>query len=94
MLPGRIDVGRHFILTGGPDGLKETYETSVSRLLSFAIFNFEVKEQAMKELFESDKFKASARATCPPNAQFVEPFQFNFIVQVPGEYWDKNKCAT
>ena len=35
VLPGRIDIGRHFILTGGLQGLKESHERLVSRVLSF-----------------------------------------------------------
>jgi hypothetical protein len=35
VLPGRIDIGRHFVLTGGLQGLKESHERLVSRILSF-----------------------------------------------------------
>ena len=35
VLPGRIDVGRHYMLTGGLDGLREPIESLASRVQSF-----------------------------------------------------------
>ena len=83
VLAGRIDIGRHYILSGGVDGLKEPYEIAVSRLLSFGAYVFNASAiPIVAELFESDAFQAAARTVCPASAPVLDPFQFNFIVQV------------
>jgi hypothetical protein len=37
VLPGRIDVGRHYIRYGGVAALREKYEQIVSRVQSFGM---------------------------------------------------------
>ena len=44
VLPGRIDIGRHFILTGGLDGLREPYERMISRVQSFGRYMFDLTD--------------------------------------------------
>jgi hypothetical protein len=84
--PGRVDIGSHYIRTGGYEGLKETYETLVSRLLSFGVYLFELdKYPVLRTLFESDNFASGSRAVCPPDRQHLDPFQFNFIINTPGQ---------
>jgi hypothetical protein len=39
----------------------------------------------IKELFENDKFVSAAKKICPKEAPYLDPFQFNYIVQVPGQ---------
>mmetsp|Transcript_3836 Transcript_3836/g.4420 ORF Transcript_3836/g.4420 Transcript_3836/m.4420 type:complete len:304 (+) Transcript_3836:71-982(+) len=86
VLPGRVDVGRHYILTGGPSGLKEMYEDAVSRLLSFGIYNWDLsKDPTMHSLFTGEKFQNAAKFTCPKDKQYIDPFQGNYIVQLPGQ---------
>ena len=86
VLPGRIDIGRHYILGGGVQGIKETYEDLVARLLSFGRYIFDPsKYEIVDELFHSDQFQTAAKAVCPADKQILDPFQFNFIVQVPGQ---------
>lgn len=87
VLPGRIDIGRHFILTGGPTlGLRESYESVVSRVQSFGRYIFELeKHPEVKALFDQPNFLALARRVCPAEKQFLDPFQFNFILQLPGQ---------
>lgn len=83
---GRVDIGRHYILTGGNAGLKESYETLVSRLLSFGRYMFDVSEYPVVEgLFASPRFQSAATTVCPKDKQVLDPFQFNFIMQVPGQ---------
>lgn len=41
ILPGRVDVGRHLLLSGGADGLKERHASIVSRVLSFMRYHFD-----------------------------------------------------
>src|SRR4051794_17940187 len=38
VLPGRIDIGRHYLKTGGVEGLKENYDDLVSRGLFLPLF--------------------------------------------------------
>lgn len=86
VFPGRVDIGSHFIRTGGFAGLKESYEKLVSRLLSFGVYLFDLKPYpVLEKLFESPGFLAGARAVCPPGKPFIDPFQFNFIVNAPGQ---------
>ena len=40
---------------------------------------------AVKDLFSSTKFQDAAKAVCPPDRQLLAPFQFNFIIQIPGQ---------
>jgi hypothetical protein len=83
VLPGRIDVARHFMLYGGVSGLKERYEDSTSRLQSFGRYMFNLTEYPIvQQLFDSELFKSSAKTVCPKGKQYLDPFQFNFITQV------------
>ena len=52
VLPGRVDVGRHWIMTGGPSALREPYSSMVTRASSFGSFNFDLnKHKIIDELF-------------------------------------------
>jgi hypothetical protein len=42
--PGRLDIGSHYIKTGGHEGLKESYEGLISRLLSFGVYLFDLEK--------------------------------------------------
>lgn len=87
IFPGRIDVGKHFILAGGIEGLKEPYNTLVSRVQPFIKYIFNYGDHAVpKRLFESEEFTAFAKAVCPAHKQGVlDYFQFNLVIQVPGQ---------
>jgi len=86
ILPNRVDVGRHFVLTGGFEGLRETYQKLISRVQSFGAYHFNLDEYPeVKQLFSDPKFRRVAKDVCPAHRQFLDPFQFNFIVQVPGQ---------
>ena len=86
LLAGRIDIGRHFIMSGGVDGLREPYETLISRTLSFGKYMFNLTQYPeAAALFKSPQFVAAARKVCPAAKQHLDPFQFNFIIQVPGQ---------
>jgi hypothetical protein len=74
--PGRVDVGSHYIRTGGHEGLKETYESLVSRILSFGVYLFDLsKYPVLAALFDSPNFVEGSRAVCPPDKQYLDPFQ-------------------
>lgn len=86
VLPQRIDVGRHFVLTGGPDGVRESYEKLIARALSFGRYMTDLSNYPVVEnLFGSDGFQNAAKQVCPVEKPYLDPFQFNFIIQVPGQ---------
>ena len=86
VLPGRVDVARHYIMTGGPDGIKEPYEKLVSRVQSFGRYLFNYTEYPLvKNLFDNPSFMTVAKSVCPPERQYLDPFQCNFIMQVPSQ---------
>lgn len=87
ILPQRVDVGRHFITTGGPDAIRESFDKMISRVSSFGRYMFQVvdKYPTMQKLFAQDSFQAAAKRICPKDQQYLDPFQFNFIIQVPGQ---------
>uniref|UniRef100_A0A0G4FBX8 Uncharacterized protein n=1 Tax=Chromera velia CCMP2878 TaxID=1169474 RepID=A0A0G4FBX8_9ALVE len=89
VLPGRVDVARHYIAGGGLEGRKERFEIAASRLQSFGQYNFlsdGVQGHAdFQKLFEDPKFLKFSQSVCPEDKQVLDPFQFNFIVQIPGQ---------
>jgi hypothetical protein len=87
ILPQRVDVGRHFITYGGPNAIREPFDKMISRVSSFGRYMFQVVDRypTMTKLFAQDTFQAAAKRICPKDQQFLDPFQFNFIVQVPGQ---------
>jgi len=86
ILPERVDIGKHFVMTGGLDGVKENFQDLVDRVSSFGRYTFSKDSNpAVKSLFESEDFQSAAKSICPKDAPFLDPFQFNFIIQVPGQ---------
>ncbi|GMH92484.1 hypothetical protein TrST_g1908 [Triparma strigata] len=85
ILAQRIDIGKHYIMTGGFSAVKENYATAVGRLMSFGRYVFSIDEPVISDLFKSKKFRDAARDTCPADRQVLDPFQFNIIIQVPGQ---------
>jgi hypothetical protein len=86
ILPGRVDVGQHFARSGGYEGFKENFATTLSRLQSFAHYIFDMDQFAItKALFESDSFTRAAQTVCPSDEQYIDGFQMNLLVQVPGQ---------
>jgi len=58
----------------------------VSRVLSFGAYIFDLDEDPIfHELFDSHNFRAAAKSVCPRDQQVLDPFQFNLIMQVPGQ---------
>ncbi|CAJ1419107.1 unnamed protein product [Effrenium voratum] len=84
ILPQRIDVGKHFVMTGGPEAIREPFEHMVSRVSSFGRYFFELPAP-VRGLFEHERFRSLAQRVCPPEKQLLDPFQFNFILSVPGQ---------
>jgi hypothetical protein len=87
ILPGRVDVGRHYILTGGLEGRKEQHTDLVSRAQSFIRYLFAPQEyEVTRALFNSTPFLEAARAVCPQrDTAILDTFQASIIIQVPGQ---------
>ena len=86
VLAGRIDIGVHLAMTGGARGLREVPQRLFSRVQSFGAYHFDLGRYAVVEaLFHERRFQRAAKAVCPAERQFLDPFQFNFIIQVPGQ---------
>ena len=76
-----VDIGRHFIISGGVDGLRESYETLISRTLSFGKYMFNLtKYPEAAALFESPQFIAAAKKVCPPAKQVRIVFYVFFLI--------------
>ena len=85
-LAGRIDIGRHLILTGGARGLREPYDKIISRVQSFGAYHFDLSAYpVVEQLFQENDFQNAAKRVCPQEKRYLDPFQFNFIIQVPGQ---------
>ena len=86
ILPGRVDVGAHFIRSGGSEAVKEDFPTLVSRVQPFQSMLFNWSEyKVADDLMKDPKFLDLAKAVCPKDKQYLDPFQFNLVVQVPGQ---------
>ena len=44
VIPGRVDVGRHFILTGGAKAVRERFESMVSRVSAFMRYMWNLED--------------------------------------------------
>ena len=81
LLAGRIDIGRHLILTGGARGLREPYAKIISRVQSFGAYHFDLNAYpVVSRLFQEKEFLNTALKVCPANKRHLDPFQFNFII--------------
>lgn len=90
ILPQRVDIGKHFILSGGLDGIKENHKDLLSRVSSFGRYTFIQdldKYPILKNLFNSNEFQSAAKSVCPnyDNNTVLDAFQFNFVMQAPGQ---------
>eukprot|EP00466_Bigelowiella_natans_P000198 jgi/Bigna1/66142/fgenesh1_pg.1_\ len=55
----------------------------LSRLLSFGTYQFDLGAYSLtSKLFTDDKFVTLAKKVCPSDKQHLDPFQFNFIIQM------------
>ncbi len=72
--------------TGGIEGLKENYNKVISRVQSFGRYIFDITDYSViGDLFNSERFQYVAKQTCPSHKRVLDPFQFNFIMQIPGQ---------
>lgn len=65
ILPGRIDVGRHYIATGGTEALREQHAQLINRVQSFIRYIFAPLDfPVTARLFADAGFLAAARSVC------------------------------
>jgi hypothetical protein len=87
-LPERTDIGKHYIMTGGFEGSKENFNDLLDRVSSFTRYTFVQDLKAyppIEKLFASEEFQSAALSVCPDGKKTLDPHQFSFIVQVPGQ---------
>lgn len=86
ILPGRIDVGKHYIATGGTEALREQHAQLLNRVQSFIKYIFDPLDYPVfNALFADAGFIAAARSVCPADKPVLDPFQTTLIAQVPGQ---------
>lgn len=86
IFPGRIDVGRHLIQSGGPTAAKEKYGTLVSRVFGFMKYIYNYTEYPLPtRLLSEPKFQKLAKDVCPTDRKHLDPIQVNLVVQLPGQ---------
>lgn len=82
----RIDIARHFILTGGYDGWKEKFKIIASRLLLYNNFQFNTSaEPEFVKLFTDKQFVQSVNDICGKDRPYFRPYQLSLIMQMPGQ---------
>ncbi|CAF1011998.1 unnamed protein product [Brachionus calyciflorus] len=91
--PSRIDIGEHYLKTGGFENHMEKYETMTARVMTFRHkFLDEHSENSLKEIY-GDKFLFKAREICHKNDPnnyklnnlIISLFQFDVILMLPGQ---------
>lgn len=91
--PSRIDIGIHYLKTGGFENRMEKYETMAARVMTFRHkFLDELKEDRLKEIY-GDKFLQKAKDLCHQNDPVnyksdkltTGLFQFDVILMLPGQ---------
>ena len=80
----RIDIGKHWIMYGGVDSLKATYESMISRVLSFGVYQWAFDDE-IKGLFNEPKFQKCARAVCPADKVSDPPWRATPLCERLGE---------
>jgi hypothetical protein len=97
-IPQRIDVGNHFIVTGGFNSYMESYEKMVARILVFHNrFNNLIKKYKIDEQFnKNEKFLNYAKLICKneyKNFDTLIPdlYHFDLILLIAGQGKKNNK---
>merc|ERR1719201_383809 len=98
-ITGRLDVGRHYVQTGGYSGLRESHKSLLYRAQSYAKFFIKATrdgEQGLAEedlpfeqepspaLFQSKGYRKAVEHVCP-GKNYLESFQLGVIIQLPGQ---------
>ena len=99
MVPGRYDIGRHFFLTGGLSGSKETYEKLLSSIWSFYQVlpkSFIDTNPMMQKMFKKPEYLKAMNTLCGTNGNdfYFRPLQVNYYLIVIFNFGpDKKKPA-
>ena len=85
IFPGRLDVAKQYVITGGFNGWKERYNDIILRLLVFQNYQFKaLSKDEFVELFNLPKFKNAVNNMCGKDHPYFRPYQVSLILQLPG----------
>ena len=88
IIPARIDVAKHYFMTGGHYAKKEYLDTMASRILIFQSFLHQRKNEIVlpeiKKLFENKIYKSNALKICE-GRPILDPIQVSFLLNIPGQ---------
>ena len=92
-IPQRIDVGNHFIATGGFNSAMESYEKMVSRILVFhSRFNSLIKNNRIsEEITKNEEFLNHAKEICKNDAKSYDDslvtdlYHFDLVLLIAGQ---------
>lgn len=85
VLVARMDVGRHQLLTGGWEGLKDTIERQATRMTIFEKYWWDaLNEPEFQELVNHPSFQEAAKDICGKEFPIVQPYEMLLALQAPG----------
>ena len=85
ILVARMDVGRHQLLTGGWEGLKDTLERQTTRMTIFEKYWWDaLNEPEFQELVNHPSFQDAAKDICGKDFPVVQPYEMLLALQPPG----------
>jgi hypothetical protein len=88
IVPARIDVAKHYMMTGGHNSKKEYLDTMASRIIVFQSFLHQRKNETnlpeIVKLFENDSYKSKALVICE-GRPVLDPIQVSFLMNIPGQ---------
>jgi len=90
-IPGRFDIGKHFFLSGGLTGAKETYEKLLSSIYAYYGIlpkDFIETSPILERLFKRPQYVEAMDTLCRKHGQedyYFKPTQVNIVLVTPGQ---------
>ena len=91
VVPGRLDIGRHYFMTGGLSGAKETFQKLISSVFSFYQVlpkSFIDTNPMMQKMFKKPEYLQAMNTLCAADGTkdfYFRPIQVNVVVVTPGQ---------
>jgi len=91
VIPGRYDIGRHYFLTGGSTGAKETFEKLTSSIYAFyrvLPIEFIKSNKMFQNMFAKQEYQSAMSNLCTAQQNgnfYFRPLQVNIVVVTPGQ---------
>lgn len=91
VVPGRFDIARHYFMTGGLSGAKETFQKLISSVFSFYQVlpkHFIDTNPMMQNMFKKPEYLKAMNTLCASegsNDFYFRPLQVNVVVVTPGQ---------